>query len=162
MKVARFLLALSCLCAVSSAEIPGLSAAKRFPIGIYDVDDPRFIRDLRGIGFDSIETGNSDPDFLKILAEESRKQGMRLLLFPHQLRKTNVAAIQDWPIEAWYLQDEPDVHDTPADKEFKSAFGLDFGVGSKQGHAAQDAGRVFGCGMAPLIRIPPFRQGAFP
>ena len=114
MRPAGFLLGLACLCGCSTATILGGTQTARFPIGIYDVDEPKLLPALREIGFNSIETGDPNPVFLGALAGEAHKQGMRILAFPDKLRQADASAVKDWPVEAWYLQDEPDVHGTPA------------------------------------------------
>lgn len=85
------------------------AALSRFPIGIYGVDDPQYLGRLRKDGFDSFHTYSSDPVRLAALASEANRQGMRMVIYPDILRKGNLSRTKDWPIDAWYLFDEPDV-----------------------------------------------------
>lgn len=89
------------------------SALKRFPIGIYGVNEPQYIQELYPHGFDSLHTYSSDPKILASLAKEARRYGMWMVVAPEEAQKKTVFETRNWPIDAWYLQDEPDVYKTP-------------------------------------------------
>lgn len=81
----------------------------RFPIGLYGVDKPAHVAAARAAGFDSLHTYEQDPAALEDLAREARKRGLRLVVYPDKLRGGPASRAKRWPIEAWYLVDEPDV-----------------------------------------------------
>ncbi|MBI4423379.1 MAG: hypothetical protein HY554_06615 [Elusimicrobia bacterium] len=85
------------------------TARSRFPIGIYGVTDPGQLERIKRDGFDCFHTYDVDPARLAALAAEARRQGMRMVIYPNQLRDGALVATRGWPIDAWYLQDEPDV-----------------------------------------------------
>ena len=85
------------------------AALTRFPIGIYGVNDAKHLGQLRKDGFDSFHTYSSDPVLLTALAEEAKRQGMRMVIYPDKLREGELSATKSWPVDAWYLLDEPDV-----------------------------------------------------
>lgn len=80
----------------------------RFPIGIYGVNDPKQLAKLKEDGFDSFHTG-SDPVLLAALAKEAKRLGMRMVAHPDTVREADQSLTRGWPIDAWYLVDEPDV-----------------------------------------------------
>lgn len=96
----------------------GLSAAcarpriPEFPIGIYGVEDAVQIDRLREAGFDSFQSYSESSGSLNALSIGARKAGMRMLAHPQGLIAAG-SAPKDWPLAAWYLQDEPDVTRTP-------------------------------------------------
>lgn len=80
----------------------------RFPIGIYGVSDPAQLQRLKEGGFDSFHTG-SDPALLAALAKEAGRLGMRMVAHPDGVRERDASLTHGWPVDAWYLVDEPDV-----------------------------------------------------
>lgn len=89
---------------------PGPTAAlTRFPIGIYGVDEPKYLERLKEDGFDSFHTYVKDPALFASLAKEANRQGMRMVVYPDKMQLSDLSATRDWPIDAWYLLDEPDV-----------------------------------------------------
>lgn len=85
-------------------------AAQRFPIGIYGVERPEDLVQIRNAGFDAFQTYLGDRAALAALAKEAGRQGLRMLAAPDELLKAGDSA-PAWPLLAWYLQDEPDVND---------------------------------------------------
>lgn len=81
-----------------------------FPIGIYGVDSPEDIEIVKEAGFDTIQTYKSEPERLKLLADEAIKQNIRLVIPSNKIiRKEYEEEIENWPVLAWYIFDEPDV-----------------------------------------------------
>jgi len=81
-----------------------------FPIGIYGVNNPEDIKIVKEAGFDTIQTYKSEPEILKLLADEATKQNMRLVIPSNKvIRKEYEEEIENWPVLAWYIFDEPDV-----------------------------------------------------
>lgn len=93
----------------AGAPIGRRAALSRFPIGIYGVNDPKHLEKLRKDGFDSFHTYSSDPVLLTALASEASRQGMRMVIYPDKLREGKLSVTKSWPVDAWYLIDEPDV-----------------------------------------------------
>ncbi len=85
------------------------AALTRFPIGIYGVNEPKHLARLKEDGFDSFHTYASDPLLLASLAKEAKRQGMRMVIYPDKVREADPALTRNWPVDAWYLLDEPDV-----------------------------------------------------
>ena len=85
--------------------------AREFPLCIYGVSDPKDLGMLKESGFSCIQTYKSDPETLAALAKEAQKQGMKVVFDPSKILGTSYEQeARNWPILAWYLVDEPDVH----------------------------------------------------
>lgn len=108
--VSLLLLALS-----GCADSSGRGARARFPIGIYGADDPKDLKALKESGFDSICTYVADPRRFRDLAREAKRLGMGMVISPQELKKGPLSETRGWPVLAWYLQDEPEVHRISAD-----------------------------------------------
>ena len=81
-----------------------------FPIGIYGVNNLEDIKTVKEAGFDTIQTYKADPERLKLLADEATRQNMRLVISPKTIIKQDYnEIIENWPVLAWYIFDEPDV-----------------------------------------------------
>ena len=102
------------LCAAAAAGCAGMPpgskiALTRFPIGIYNADDPQYLARLKDDGFDSILPYTDDPARLASLAREAKRLGMRMVVSPDRLRDAPSSLTRDWPVDAWYLLDEPEL-----------------------------------------------------
>ena len=81
-----------------------------FPIGIYGVNNPEDIEIVKEAGFDTIQTYKSEPEKLKVLADEAIKQNIKLVIPSKKvIKKEYEEEIENWPVLAWYIFDEPDV-----------------------------------------------------
>jgi len=107
--IPAFALAILALSGCVGASRGPKSALTRFPIGIYQADDPKHLARLKQDGFDSILPYTNDPARLAALAKEANRQQMRIIAAPNKVIKEDSALTRDWPIDAWYLFDEPDV-----------------------------------------------------
>lgn len=85
----------------------------RFPIGIYDVENPELLSRLSQDGLDTFIPTTDDPDRLDLLAKKARRLNMRMILPPGGLIEGPTARAKKWPVAAWYLMDEPEVHKVP-------------------------------------------------
>ncbi|MFA6317488.1 MAG: hypothetical protein WC943_08720 [Elusimicrobiota bacterium] len=100
--------ALAAACAtVSTKSGPDL---RGFPIGIYNVADPKHLAILKREGFDTFLPAPKDPGGYEALAREARKLGMRMVVQPQPFWDKPASATKGWPILAWYLMDEPEVN----------------------------------------------------
>ncbi|MDD4004291.1 MAG: hypothetical protein PHW69_03700 [Elusimicrobiaceae bacterium] len=108
--------ALFCGTASAWRLIPGMAeqppAENFFPIGIYGVLSPDSVPLLKEAGFNTIQTYTQAPDKIAALATACRKNGMKLVSSPYRVMGSPYAkeARKTWPILAWYLYDEPEVH----------------------------------------------------
>lgn len=81
-----------------------------FPIGIYGVDNPEDIAIIKKAGFNCIQTYKGNPEIIKKLATEAKKQDIKLLIYPYNIINSKYEKEADaYPILAWYLCDEPDI-----------------------------------------------------
>lgn len=88
-----------------------------FPIGIYGVNNPEDIKIVKEAGFDTIQTYKSEPERLKLLSDEAIKQNIKLVLPPNiAIFKEYEEEIENWPVLAWYIFDEPDVANLSREK----------------------------------------------
>ncbi len=88
-----------------------LSSAAEFPLCLYGVTNPNDLKTIKQAGFNCIQTYSKDADLLSELATEAQKQGLKVVFRPDAIIGTKYEQkAQQWPILAWYLVDEPDVH----------------------------------------------------
>lgn len=83
-----------------------------FPIGIYCVNNPTTLVNLRQQGFNAVQTYRQEPTLLGAMAKAANMAGMRLLASPQALMKSTASAAS-FPMAIWYLVDEPDVAKMP-------------------------------------------------
>lgn len=112
-------LSLSLLCLVAVA-LTGCRATKDsfYPIGIYSVPSTNDYREIRQAGFNVIAAGASQATLdaatrngLRILASPGTSAGPQ---FDADAARRTVRAYDNHPaLWAWYLVDEPDMHDVP-------------------------------------------------
>lgn len=101
----RNLALLGCLC----CTLP--LAAREFPLCLYGVSDPADLKQIKKAGFSCIQTYQTDPQKLEILAQTAQKYNLKVVFYPNQVIGSAYAQkAQQWPMLAWYLVDEPDVH----------------------------------------------------
>ena len=95
------------LCLFISLPILG----REFPLCLYGVNDPADLTLIKKAGFSCIQTYKQDPQALEALAQEAQKLDLKVVFSPTKVWKSPYAQkAQQWPILAWYLIDEPDVH----------------------------------------------------
>lgn len=94
---------------LSLAALP--LAAREFPLCLYGVNDPEDIETVRQAGFDCFQTYTTKPETLEKLAKAAQQNHLKVVFSPAQILGTPYEKkAQTWPILAWYLVDEPDVH----------------------------------------------------
>lgn len=85
--------------------------ATPFPICMYGVNKPEDISLIKQAGFTCIRTYNNVPEKLIAIAQTAQANDIQLVIYSSQVvGKPYQEAAQDWPMLAWYLADEPDVH----------------------------------------------------
>lgn len=85
--------------------------AREFPLCMYGVDNPADVPLLKEAGFTCFQTYQKDPQRLAGLATAAKKHHMKVVFRPDQVSGSPYQeAAQQWPMLAWYLVDEPDVH----------------------------------------------------
>ncbi|MBI5625188.1 MAG: hypothetical protein HY924_15530 [Elusimicrobia bacterium] len=100
-------LAAGCATMSGKASAPDL---RGFPIGIYNVADPKHLDLLKADGFDAFLPAPKDASGYEALARRARKLGMSMVLQPQPFWDKPSKATAAWPILAWYLMDEPEVN----------------------------------------------------
>ena len=99
-----------CLAALS----PLLAAAGDFPLGFYGIGGPQELSVLKQAGFNCFHTYAQDPERLAALAAEAKKLGLKMVAAPDRVIDSPYAKeAKGWPVLAWYLYDEPEVHKLP-------------------------------------------------
>lgn len=91
------------------------AASDFFPIGIFNVANPEILPALEAAGFNSFFADPSSRDGYDPLARAARRYGMRMIVPPDVLLE-NRHETKEWPVLAWYLDDEPEIHNRPADE----------------------------------------------
>ncbi len=95
------------LCLLVSPPLLGAE----FPLCLYGVNNPKDLKLIQEAGFSCIQTYQKDPDKLEALAKEAKKLGLKAVFYPNKILDTPYEQkAQKWPILAWYLVDEPDIH----------------------------------------------------
>ena len=85
--------------------------AEDFTLGIYGVNAPQDIAVVKDAGFNTIQTYKKDIATISSLANEAKKQNIKIVASPQDFFKTfDKETSLDLPISAWYLSDEPDVN----------------------------------------------------
>ena len=82
-----------------------------FPLCVYGISDLKWVPEVKKAGFTCFQSYQKDPDTLSALAKQASKYGLKTVFLPDQVigsAKENEA--KSWPMLAWYLVDEPDVH----------------------------------------------------
>ena len=84
---------------------------QEFPLCLYSVSNPADLKIIKKAGFSCIQTYQKDPATLEALAKEAKKRGLKVVFYPNKVLGTEYQQkAQQWPVLAWYLVDEPDVH----------------------------------------------------
>ena len=85
--------------------------AREFPLCLYGVTNPADLKTVKKAGFSCIQAYRSDPVQLEALAKEAKKLGLKVVFYPNKILGTPYEQkARNWPVLAWYLVDEPDVH----------------------------------------------------
>ena len=85
--------------------------ATPFPICLYGVNKPEDIPLVKQAGFTCIRTYSKDSEKLTAIAQTAKANDIQLVIYSDQaVDKPCQEAAKDWPMLAWYLVDEPDVH----------------------------------------------------
>ncbi|MBR2081509.1 MAG: hypothetical protein IJ876_00605 [Elusimicrobiaceae bacterium] len=103
MKHKLFVVALLFFCSFAWAE--------EFPICMYGVNKPEDIPLIKQAGFTCIRTYSKDSEKLTAIAQTAKDNNIQLVIYSNQAVDTPCQEMaKDWPMLAWYLADEPDVH----------------------------------------------------
>ena len=130
-----------------------LNAGDFFPVCMYGIGRPAELAALKGGGFNCFQTYEPDPAKLAELAAEAEKLHLKMVASPEKvIGSPQDKAAKSWPMLAWYLYDEPEIHRfTPEsllalDKKVKSwsprqrtAFVMGEGIAAFTYGAAADA-----------------------
>ncbi len=101
-KLLSWVLLISCVCGLSARE---------FPLCLYGVSNPDDLNTIKKAGFSCIQSYVQDPQILEKLAHKAQQLGLKVVFYPNKVVGTLYEQkAQKWPMLAWYLVDEPDVH----------------------------------------------------
>ena len=88
-----------------------LAQAADFPLCLYEVNEAKYIKTVKGAGFNCIQTYTQNPGKIKALASEAKKRGLKIVVYPDKIiNSPYLEEARSWPIQALYLYDEPDVN----------------------------------------------------
>lgn len=89
-----------------------------FTIGLYGVKNSEDITNAKEAGFNCVQTYDKSPGKIKELADEAAKNGIKIVVYPTKIMESNKYRedAKSYPIKAWYLYDEPDVHNLSREK----------------------------------------------
>jgi hypothetical protein len=88
-----------------------LNAADFFPVCMYGIGQPAELKVLKDGGFNCFQTYEPSPEKLAGLAAEAETLGLKMVASPEKVMGSPLAAAaKSWPMLAWYLYDEPEIH----------------------------------------------------
>lgn len=81
------------------------------PLCIYGVNEERDIKPVKQAGFNCFQSGLKSFSVLESLAKTTKKEGLKAVFYPNEIKtEEQIKQANTWPILAWYIYDEPDVH----------------------------------------------------
>jgi hypothetical protein len=88
-----------------------------FPLCMYGVETKKDLAIVKEAGFNCFQTYTKDPAVLAGLAAEAGRLKLKMLAYPDGVIDSSYSVrAKTWPMLAWYLYDEPDIHGvTPAE-----------------------------------------------
>ena len=93
------------------------AGANPFPICMYGVNNPADVPAVKKAGFNCFQTYRPEPETLAALARAAKKHRLHVVFRPNKvIGSAYEEAARHWPILAWYLVDEPDVHKWSRDR----------------------------------------------
>jgi len=109
--ITRFTLA---VCILAGGRAAAGAMEDGFPLCMYGAATKRDLAVIKEAGFNCFLAYTQDPAVLAELAAESKKLKLRMAAYPDRVINSPYAEkAKDWPILAWYLYDEPEVHGLP-------------------------------------------------
>ena len=90
--------------------LPLIVKAGEFPLGVYCIHEAKDVKTIKKVGFDTIQSYNTNPQELEKIAKEAQKQGVKVLFYPNKITGEWIEKAKQWPAIAWYIYDEPGVH----------------------------------------------------
>lgn len=101
-----------CLFCLSSSLVFG-----EFVLGIYCVDDINELSTIKEAGFNVVQTYNTDPEYIDLLATKAKENELKILVYPTKIIGSKYQQkVSQYPLLAWYIYDEPDVWNLSKDK----------------------------------------------
>ena len=86
-------------------------SARPFPLCMYGVNNAADVPLVKQAGFTCLQTYQRNPEKLAQLAQAARENDVQVVFYANEIIGSNYQeAAQQWPVLAWYLVDEPDVH----------------------------------------------------
>ena len=127
------------------------AAAREFPLCLYGVNNPADLKIIKEAGFSCIQSYKQDPQNMENLAKQATELGLKVVFYPNKIIGTPYEQkAQNWPVLAWYLVDEPDVHHWTRER-VQAAH-----QAAKKAFAKQDTALVIGQGKTsvPFYDLP--------
>ncbi len=94
---------------------------QEFPLCLYSVSNPADLKIIKKAGFSCIQSYQTDPAKLDLLAKEAKKRGLKVVFYPNKVLGTEYQQkAQQWPVLAWYLVDEPDIQHWSRERVIKA------------------------------------------
>ena len=85
--------------------------AREFPLCVYGVSEPEQVKIVKDAGFTCFQSYQKKPEIVAALAKEANKYHLKTVFYPNDIIGSEQEKnAQSWPMLAWYLVDEPDVH----------------------------------------------------
>jgi len=87
------------------------TSAREFPLCVYGVSKPEQVKIAKDAGFTCFQSYTKNPDVLANLAKKAKAHHLKTVFYPVEVVGSEQEKnAQNWPMLAWYLVDEPDVH----------------------------------------------------
>lgn len=104
---------------IACAHPPAGATGSDFPLCMYGAKSTKDLAIIKAAGFNCFQTYIQDPPALAELAAEAGRLDIKMLALPDRVINSSFSIqAKSWPMLAWYLYDEPDVHKVgPAELE---------------------------------------------
>lgn len=78
---------------------------------MYEIDSSDDIKIVKKAGFNCFQSYKRDFNTLQKLADTAKKENIKAVFYPNNITtEEQIEQANTWPMLAWYLYDEPDVH----------------------------------------------------
>lgn len=90
-------------------------------IGLYGIKTSTDIINAKEAGFNCVQSYDKNPETIKLLADEALKNEIKLIVYPDKIleKEKSKNDAKKYPIRAWYIFDEPDVHNLSREELIK-------------------------------------------
>ena len=86
-------------------------SAFAIPLCMYGGNSKEDIKHIKKAGFNCFQSGNKNFNVLNELAQTAKKENLKAVFYIEQINsEEEIKQANTWPMLAWYIYDEPDVH----------------------------------------------------